>query len=271
MNQQRRGFLSASTSAMMMVGAYGAGLLNIKNSHASEWDKADFENSELQKLMVSLGGTQAVTSHRITLRCPELVENGMVVPLEIQSNLPNTDAIAIMVDGNPFPLAAKFDLLAGSNGYLATRIRLAQSSTVRAIIRSGGQTYSVSQYVKVTVGGCGNDSESAEATMLMSSAPMKIRATQNGDSTDIKCLMNHIMETGFRKDSSSGRVIPAHHITNVTITVAGKKVMDAQFGGGISKNPILALKYSGASKGDQVSASWVDNTGDSKTATTVIS
>lgn len=100
--------------------------------------------------------------------------------------------------------------------------------------------------------------------------PMKIRATLSGDTADIKCLMNHVMETGLRKDPKTGTTVPAHHITQVTVTLAGKTVMDAQWGGGISKNPYLALKVKGAGKGDIVNVAWVDNTGDKSVAETSV-
>ncbi|MBP6483763.1 MAG: FCSD flavin-binding domain-containing protein [Rhodoferax sp.] len=51
--------------------------------------------------------------------------------------------------------------------------------------------------------------------------PMKIRAGIKGDVAEIKCLMNHTMETGLRKDAKTGGVIPAHHITNVTAKLNG--------------------------------------------------
>ncbi|MBP8901517.1 MAG: thiosulfate oxidation carrier complex protein SoxZ, partial [Thiobacillaceae bacterium] len=46
----------------------------------------------------------------------------------------------------------------------------------------------------------------------------------------------------------------------------GKPVLDAQWGGGISKNPYLAFKVKGAKAGDTVTVNWVDNTGDKNTA-----
>lgn len=91
---------------------------------------------------------------------------------------------------------------------------------------------------------------------------MKLRASMSGDTADIKCLMNHPMETGMRKDAASGKVVPAHYISNVTCTVGGKTVVDAQWGGGISKNPYLALKVKGAKSGDTVTVNWVDNKGE---------
>ncbi len=100
--------------------------------------------------------------------------------------------------------------------------------------------------------------------------PMKIRASMSGDTAEVKCLMNHPMETGLRKDAKTGAVVPALHITNVTATVNGATVLDAQWGGGISKNPYLAFKVKGAKKGDKVVVNWVDNTGDKNTAEAAI-
>jgi len=96
--------------------------------------------------------------------------------------------------------------------------------------------------------------------------PMKIRASMAGNAAEVKCLMNHPMETGLRKDAKTGAVVPAHHITNVTATLNGKPVLDAQWGGGISKNPYLAFKVAGAKSGDTVVVNWVDNTGDKNSA-----
>ena len=102
------------------------------------------------------------------------------------------------------------------------------------------------------------------------SEPMRIRASMQGASADIKCLMNHPMETGSRKDAKTGQVVPAHFITNVNVEVAGKQVMDAQWGGGISRNPYLHLQVKGAKKGDKVVVSWVDNTGGKRTDETTV-
>jgi sulfur-oxidizing protein SoxZ len=47
-------------------------------------------------------------------------------------------------------------------------------------------------------------------------------------------------------------------------------VLDAQWGGGISKNPYLAFKVKGAKAGDKVAVHWVDNTGDKNSAEATI-
>jgi sulfur-oxidizing protein SoxZ len=99
---------------------------------------------------------------------------------------------------------------------------------------------------------------------------MRIRATMAGDVADIKVLMNHPMETGTRKDAKTGQLVPAHFITEVTSTINGKDVLNAEMGGAVSKNPFLGFKVKGAKAGDKVVVNWVDNTGDKNTAEATI-
>ena len=100
--------------------------------------------------------------------------------------------------------------------------------------------------------------------------PMRIRATMAGDVADVKVLMNHPMETGTRKDAKTGQLVPAHYITEVTATLNGKTVLDAEIGPAVSKNPFLGFRVKGAKAGDTVAVKWVDNTGDKNSAEATI-
>jgi len=95
--------------------------------------------------------------------------------------------------------------------------------------------------------------------------PMKIRARVSGDEVDVKALMNHPMETGQRKDPKTGEKIPVHFIQNVTATLNGKTVLDAQWSQAISKNPFLGFKVKGGKVGDKLAITWTDNKGDKRT------
>ena len=99
---------------------------------------------------------------------------------------------------------------------------------------------------------------------------MKIRATAKGDTVDIKALINHPMETGLRKDTKTGQLVPAHFIKTLTSSVAGKTVLEAQWGPGVSKNPYLAFKVKGAKVGDKVTISWEDNQGEKGSEETTV-
>jgi sulfur-oxidizing protein SoxZ len=94
--------------------------------------------------------------------------------------------------------------------------------------------------------------------------PMKIRASLVGDSTEVKVLMSHEMESGQRKDAQ-GQTIPAWFIQTVTVTWNDKTVLSAQWGTAVSKNPFLSFKFKGGAKGDKITVSWTDSRGDTRT------
>ena len=100
--------------------------------------------------------------------------------------------------------------------------------------------------------------------------PMRIRATAVGDSTEVKVLMNHEMETGQRKDAQ-GKNVPAWFIQNVTATYNGKTVLSAQGGPAVAKNPFLSFKFKGGAKGEKIQVTWTDNRGDKRTDEATIS
>ena len=94
--------------------------------------------------------------------------------------------------------------------------------------------------------------------------PMRIRAKATNGVTTVRALMAHVMEGGQRKDKS-GKVIPAHHITDITASHNGKVVLSAQWGSAVSQNPFLAFSFKGGASGDKVTLAWKDNKGDSRT------
>ena len=104
----------------------------------------------------------------------------------------------------------------------------------------------------------------------MAKKGIKIRAKLKGDKTTVKCLMQHPMETGLRKDSKTGKMIPAHFINEVTAELNGAPVMNANWSGGVSKNPYLSFAFTGGNKGDEVKISWTDNQGGSDSGTAKI-
>ena len=94
--------------------------------------------------------------------------------------------------------------------------------------------------------------------------PMKIRASLVGDSTEVKVLMSHEMESGQRKDAQ-GQTIPAWFIQTVSVTWNDKTVLSAQWGTAVSKNPFLSFKFKGGAKGDKITVSWTVSRGDTRT------
>ena len=88
---------------------------------------------------------------------------------------------------------------------------------------------------------------------------MKMRASLQGDVADVKVLMSHPMESGLRKDAKTDKLVEAHFINAVSVTLNGKPVLEAQWGGAISKNPFLGFKVKGVKAGDKIAIKATDN------------
>jgi sulfur-oxidizing protein SoxY len=106
--------------------------------------------------MKAFGGSAPAQSKDIAfVSTPDIAENGAVVPVCVSSSIPKTESIAILVEKNPNMLAAVFDIPAGTDPAVSTRIKMGQSSNVYALVKADGKYYVASKEIKVTLGGCG--------------------------------------------------------------------------------------------------------------------
>lgn len=80
-----------------------------------------------------------------------------------------------------------------------------------------------------------------------------------GEVIEVKTLINHIMETGNRKDSD-GKVIPRNIINTFTATFGGKEVFKADLQAGISPNPYLSFFMKVPAPGE-FEFTWLDDAG----------
>jgi sulfur-oxidizing protein SoxY len=133
-----------------------AGWLPPGRAQAEGWNKAAFDSHTLGESVKALGGGEPVQSKDIEFfQTPEIAENGAVVPVGVTSRIPKTESIAILVEKNPNMLAAVFDIPPGTEPALSTRVKMAQTSNVYALVKADGRYYVASKEIKVTLGGCG--------------------------------------------------------------------------------------------------------------------
>ena len=156
MNLQRRKALRTGGGLTLLTLVAAAGWLRPEDALAAEWNKAAFETNSMDATVKALGGSTPAQSNDVTFfQTPDIAENGAVVPIGITSNIPKTESIAILVEKNPNMLAAVFDVPAGTEPSLSTRIKMGQSSNVYALVKADGKYYVASKEIKVTLGGCG--------------------------------------------------------------------------------------------------------------------
>lgn len=152
---ERRDFLHRSGATAVAIAA-ATGLPAVHAQGAPGWNKAAFDSKTLAEAAKAMGATSAPTESKdLLLQAPEIAENGNVVRIGAQSNIPNTTQIAFVVEKNPSALAAMFDLPAGSDANVSTNIKMGQSSNVYALAKAGEKFYYAVKEVKVTLGGCG--------------------------------------------------------------------------------------------------------------------
>jgi sulfur-oxidizing protein SoxY len=155
MQSSRRKVLQGTGGLAVMGLAMAASLVKPGLARAEAWNKAAFESKTVPDAMKAIAGAQPVESKDIALHSPDIAENGAVVPFSVESKLPKTESIALLVEKNPNVLAADFQIPQGTDPWINTRVKMARTSRVIALVKADGKYYYTAKEVKVTLGGCG--------------------------------------------------------------------------------------------------------------------
>ena len=119
------------------------------------WNATAFETDSQDAAMGAMYDSAPAASADVNLKAPDIAENGAVVPITIQADLPNVESISLLVDENPNPLAAHYKVGKGLRPYVSTRIKMGKTSAVHAVVKADGQLMKTTKEIKVTIGGCG--------------------------------------------------------------------------------------------------------------------
>src|SRR3712207_4429819 len=91
---------------------------------------------------------------------------------------------------------------------------------------------------------------------------------KRGDVLDIKTLVQHPMETGYRRDNTGG-AIPRDIIQNFVCTYNGEEVFRAELFPAIAANPFIAFTTVATESGT-IAFTWTDTNGETQTQTVSI-
>ena len=162
----RRSFLRSC--ALLGAGLVGSsGLLQGERLLASSSggvDPGDPEvpNEQIAGILKDLFGGRPIRKGHLSLDMPAVAEDGRIVPVIIESDLPMTPAgyvkaVHLIVDHNPDPhLAAYYLTPALGSVSLQSRIKMKRTTWVRAILEtSGGDVWAAYAHVNVSLNGCG--------------------------------------------------------------------------------------------------------------------
>ena len=150
MNHSRREAIKTGGGLLALL--LSAGILKPGEALA----QADaFSMKTLAEALRAVGAQNPAASNAIVIKAPAIAENGAVVPVAVESKLPGTDSITLLVEKNPTPLVASFAIPAGTTGSVSTRVKMGQTSDVYALVKAEGKFYMTKQEIKITLGGCG--------------------------------------------------------------------------------------------------------------------
>lgn len=151
----RRTFLKNSLTTAVLIAAGGTGMLSAHRALAADWPKEAFTAKKLEDAVHGLFGSAIMSpSAAISLKAPTQAENSAQVQIQVSAGMSDVESIAVFVEKNPSPLVAHASF-SGADGYFSARMKMAQTSDVVAVVKSGGKLYTARQNIKVTAGGCG--------------------------------------------------------------------------------------------------------------------
>lgn len=140
----------------------GAGVLGallaagfVPPARAQAAGRALFEATSLGEVLAALGAQDVTASGEIQLSLPDVAEDGRTVPVGMASRVPGTEQMVLVIEENPFLVAASVTFAEGVLAEVQTRVKMRRSTPVHVLARAGGRFYAARREVMVTVGGCG--------------------------------------------------------------------------------------------------------------------
>jgi sulfur-oxidizing protein SoxY len=125
-------------------------------------DDPEVPNEQVARILKDLFGDRPIQRGHVDLDMPRVAEDGRVVPVIIESDLPMTGGqyvkgVHLIVDHNPDAHLAAFHLTpALGRVSLSTRIKMKRTTWVRAILEMNtGEVWAGYTRVLVTLNGCG--------------------------------------------------------------------------------------------------------------------
>jgi sulfur-oxidizing protein SoxY len=152
---------TATLGRRALLKAAGFGAVAIAGGTVFNGEAHATAEGAAQSLAKLTGGASAKDG-KISMKLPEIAENGRTVPLTVTVDSPMSadnyvKAIHVVAEGNPSPDMCSFNLTPEcGKAEVQTRVRLGKTQNIiAAAVMSDGSVYMAKQQVKVTIGGCG--------------------------------------------------------------------------------------------------------------------
>jgi sulfur-oxidizing protein SoxY len=189
----------------------------------------------------------------IAIDMPYRAEDAAIVPVTLRATLPQGDtrtlkAITLVIDQNPAPVAATFQVGAGVT-MISTRVRIDSYTNVHAVAElSDGRLYASTTFVKAS-GGC--SAPTAKNAEQANSNVGQMRFRQFAKLSDgpvsgpreAQVMIRHPNNSGLQRDQVTLLYIPAFFIKELRVRQGDEVVLAMESGISISENPNIRFSY----------------------------
>jgi sulfur-oxidizing protein SoxY len=208
-------------------------------------------------LVQDIFGNRPMTdgSDVIAIEMPYRAEDAAIVPVTLRTKLsPGDDrrvrTITLVIDQNPAPMAAKFELGPDANvTEISTRVRVNNYTDVHAVAElSDGKLYMVKTFVKAS-GGCSapaaKNADEAKARL----GQMRYRQfAKTGDgpasmTREAQIMIGHPNNSGLQMDQVTQLYIPAFFVNELHLWQDDSPVLSMEGGISISEDPNIRFTY----------------------------
>jgi sulfur-oxidizing protein SoxY len=191
----------------------------------------------------------------IAIEMPYRAEDAAIVPVTLRTKLSSDDvrrvlAITLVIDQNPAPMAAKFELGPDARvSEISTRVRVNSYTNVHAVADlSDGKLYMIKTYVKAS-GGCSAPAAKNAEEAKNRLGQMKYREFAKDDQSptngtrEAQIMIGHPNNSGLQRDQLTLLYIPAFFINELRLWQDNSPVLSVESGISISEDPNIRFTY----------------------------
>jgi sulfur-oxidizing protein SoxY len=189
----------------------------------------------------------------IAIEMPYRAEDAAIVPVTLRTALPPGDAraikaITLVIDQNPAPVAATFQVGAGVS-MISTRVRVDSYTNVHAVAElSDGELYASTVFVKAS-GGCSAPAAKNLDEAKVSLGQMRFRQfarSADGPTSgprEAQVMIRHPNNSGLQRDQVTLLYVPAFFVRELRIWQGDEPVLAMDGGISISEDPNIRFSY----------------------------
>jgi sulfur-oxidizing protein SoxY len=245
-----------------IIGSVWAGLAAVLLSPSLSVAQEENTWTEIRSAIIG-DSDPADGAGRLSLVAPTRAEDAAIVPIELRIRIPDDDSgrvtkITLVVDENPAPVAAVFQLGDGQKAFdVATRVRVDSYTFVRAVATmDDGRLYMTKAYVKAA-GGCSAPAAKDPVEARAHLGEMRFRVF--ADRGDAQVQVRHPNYSGLQMDQVTRLYTPAWFVDKLDVRQGEKMLFSMEGGISISEDPTFRFSY--GSTGEPVTVEARDTEG----------